>query len=52
MKANKPDEIKLVEIGGMIHKKYELIVHREPILLLDVNDGHLFKTSAYISEKK
>ncbi len=52
MKANKPDEIKLVEIGGMIHKKYELIVHREPILLFDVNDGHLVKTACYISEEE
>jgi len=52
MRANKPDEEKLVNIGGMIHKKYELIVHREPILLFDVNDGHLVKTACYISEQE
>ena len=52
MKANKPDEEKLVNIGGMIHQKYELVVHREPILLFDVNDGHLVKTACYITEEE
>jgi len=52
MKANKPDEEKLVNIGGMIHQKYELVIHREPILLFDVNDGHLVKTACYITEEE
>lgn len=50
MKANKPDEEKLVELGGLIRSKYELIVHREPILLFDKYDGHLIKTACAITE--
>ena len=52
MRANKPDEEKLVNLGGMIHKKYELIVQREPILLFDVDDGHLVKTACWITEEE
>lgn len=52
MRENKPDEEKLVNLGGMIHKKYDLIVQREPILLFDVNDGHLVKTACYITEEE
>ena len=50
MQHNKPDEEKLVEIGGMIRQKYSLIVHREPILLFDKNDGHLVKSGFAITE--
>jgi len=50
MKANKPDEEKLVELGGLIRINYELIVHREPILLFDKKDGHLIKTAFAITE--
>ena len=52
MKANKPDEEKLIELGGLIRINYELIVHREPILLFDKDDGHLVKTAFAISEEE
>ncbi len=52
MRQNKPDELKLVSIGGKIRSEYELMVHREPILLFDVNDGHLVKTACWITEEE
>ncbi len=52
MRENKPDEEKLVNIGGMLRAKYDLIVQREPILLFDVDDGHLVKTACWITEEE
>ena len=52
MKAEKPDEQKLVELGGLIRQDYGLIVHREPILLFDKNDGHLVKHACHITEEE
>ncbi len=52
MRENKPDEEKLVGLGAMIRTKYDLIVHREPILLFDVDDGHLVKTACWITEEE
>ncbi len=52
MRQNKPDELKLVEIGGLIRQNYGLVVHREPILLFDKNDGHMVKTAFYITEEE
>ena len=52
MHKEKPDETKLIELGGLIRQNYELVVHREPILLFDKNDGHLVKSAIYISEQE
>lgn len=52
MHKEKPDETKLIELGGLIRQNFELVVHREPILLFDKNDGHLVKTAIYISEQE
>ncbi len=50
MQKEKPDEVKLIELGGLIRQNYELVIHREPILLFDKEDGHLVKTAFYLSE--
>jgi len=52
MKKNKSDELKLVELGGLIRQKYELVIHREAILIFDREDGHLIKSAVWISEEE
>ena len=52
MKAQQPDTEKLIELGGLIRQNFELIIHREPILLFDKNDGHLVKTAFYLTEEE
>lgn len=52
MKQNKPDEIKLVQLGGLIRQKYELVIHREAILTFDREDGHLVKSAVWLSEEE
>ena len=52
MHKEKPDETKLIELGGLIRKDFDLIVHREPILLFDKEDGHLVKSAFFITEEE
>lgn len=52
MRAEQPDKEKLIELGGLIRQNYELVVHREPILLFDKEDGHLVKTAFYLTEEE
>ena len=52
MREDQPDKLKLIELGGLIRQNYELVVHREPILLFDKADGHLVKTALYLTEEE
>lgn len=52
MKKEKPDEIKLVELGGLIHQEFGFVIHREPILLFHKSLGNLVKTALYITEQE
>jgi len=52
MRGNKCDTEKLIELGGLIYRKYGVICYRERILLLDYEDNHLVKLADGITEEE
>lgn len=52
MKQSKPDEEKLIHLGALLREKYDIMIHREPILLFDRNDGHFVASKLWITEEE
>ena len=52
MRETQSDTEKLIMLGLRLRKKYDLTIHREPILLFDQNDGHFVKSALWLTEKE
>ena len=52
MRETQSDTEKLIGLGLRMRKKYDIIIHREPILLFDKNDGRLVKSALYLTKEE
>lgn len=52
MKQFQPDKHKLIEIATFLRKKYDLTVHREPILTFYKDTGALEGFSSWLTEEQ